>query len=79
MNRGGLALLIQDYLTKWVEVFPTPDQSALTIAKLLITEIISRHGVPRELLSDRSAAFPIEVVTGGVPVDEDPATTKGAA
>ena len=51
------AIVFVDYLTKWVEVFPTPDQSALTIARLLVSEIISRHGVPRELLSDRGAAF----------------------
>ena len=46
-----------DYLTKWVEVFPTKDQTALTIAQLLVTEVISRHGVPRDLLSDWGAAF----------------------
>ena len=51
------AIVFVDYLTKWVEVFPTPDQSALTIARLLVSEIISHHGVPRELLSDRGAAF----------------------
>ena len=37
-------------------VFPSPVQSALTIARLLM-EVISCHGVPRELLSDRGAAF----------------------
>ena len=26
------AIVFVDYLTKWVEVFPTPDQSTLTIA-----------------------------------------------
>ena len=46
-----------DYLTKWVEVFPSSDQSALTIACLLVENIISRHGVPKELLSDCGAAF----------------------
>ena len=57
-KRGNkYAIVFIDYLTKWVEVFATPDQSALTIAKLLVEEIISRHGVPRELLSDRGAAF----------------------
>ena len=44
-------------MTKWVEVFATQDQTALTIAQLLVTGVISRHGVPRELLSDRGAAF----------------------
>ena len=46
-----------DYLTKWPEVFPAKDQSAYTIAKHLVENIITRHGVPRELLSDRGAAF----------------------
>ena len=46
-----------DYLTKWVEVFATPDQTALTIARLFVENVISRHGVPRELLSDRGANF----------------------
>ena len=35
-----------DYLTKWP-----------TIAKLLVEGVISQHGVPSELLSDRGAAF----------------------
>ena len=38
-------------------MFATTDQSALTIAKLLVEHIISRHGVPNETLSDRGAAF----------------------
>ena len=45
------------YLTKWVEVFATKDQTALTIGQLLVTEVISRHGVPRQLLSDRGSAL----------------------
>ena len=57
-KRGNrYAIVFMDYLTKWVEVFPSVDQSALTIAHLLVEEIISRHGVPKELLSDRGAAF----------------------
>jgi transposase InsO family protein len=51
------AVVFVDYLTKWPEVYPTPDQSAATIANLLVREIISRHGVPSELLSDRGRAF----------------------
>ena len=46
-----------DYLTKWPEVFATPDQTSLTIAELLVNNVISRHGVPAELLSDRGTAF----------------------
>ena len=57
-KRGNkYAVVFMDYLTKWPEVFPAKDQSAYTIAKLLVENIITRHGVPRELLSDREAAF----------------------
>lgn len=57
-NSGNqYAVVFIDYLTKWVEVFLTKDQTALTIAELLVTEVISRHGVLQELLSDRGAAF----------------------
>ena len=51
------AVVFVDYLTKWPEIFATPDQSALTIARLLIEHVISCHGVPREPLSDQGPAF----------------------
>ena len=56
-NGNKYAVVFVDYLTKWPEVFAVPDQTALTIAQLLVGKIISRHGVPGELLSDRGAAF----------------------
>ena len=51
------AVVFVDYLTKWPEVFPTKDQTALTIARLLVDQIVARHGVPSDLLSDRGANF----------------------
>ena len=51
------AVVFVDYLTKWVDAFATRNQSTLTIAKLLVGEVIIRHGVPKELLSDRGATF----------------------
>ena len=51
------AVVFMDYLTKWPEVFATRDQTSLTIAELLVEKVISRHGVPAELLSDRGQAF----------------------
>ena len=50
------AVVFTDYLTKWPEVFATKDQTALTIAELFVEEIVCRHGVPSQLLSDRGAA-----------------------
>ena len=38
-----------DYLTKWVEAYPVPDQQAETIARLLVENVGCRHGVPEEL------------------------------
>ena len=55
MSRGNqYAVVFVDYLTKWPEVFAVPDQSAATIARLLIEEIV---GVPSEILSNRGKAF----------------------
>ena len=48
-----------DFLIEWPEVFATADQSAPTIAKLLV---ISCHGVPKELLSDCGASFPSKLI-----------------
>ena len=58
-SRDGnqLAVVFVDYLTKWLEVFAAPNQSAATIAKLLVEEIVNRHGVPAEILSDHGRAF----------------------
>ena len=42
-----------DYLTRWVEAYPTADQTTETIVQLLIDNIVCRHGLTVELLSDR--------------------------
>ena len=46
-----------DYLTKWREVFAASDQAAPTIAKLLVEEIMSCHGILNQLLSDGGPSF----------------------
>ena len=51
------AVVVVDYLTKWPEVFATADQSSATIAKVLVEGVMSRHGVPGEVLSDRGKSF----------------------
>lgn len=51
------AVVFVDYLTKWPEVFAVADQSAATVAKLLVEEIVTRHRVPAEVLSDRGQCF----------------------
>ena len=54
--------VFMDYLTKWPEAFAIPDQKAETIAKLFVEQIVCRHGVPEELLSDRGTNFLSDLV-----------------
>ena len=57
-HRGNqYAVVFVDYLTKWPKVFPVSDQPAATVAHFLIEKVISRHGVPAEILSDHGRAF----------------------
>ena len=48
-------IVFQDLFTKWPLVFPTPDQKAIRIAKLLAEQLIPMFGCPESLLSDRGA------------------------
>ena len=57
-KRGNwYAVVFEDYLTKWPEVFAVPNQTSATIARLLVEEVISRHRVPSEVLSDQHKSF----------------------
>lgn len=50
-------VVVQDYFTKWPEVFATPNQEAQTVAKKVVEEVICRFGVPLELHSDQGRNF----------------------
>lgn len=57
-------LCFVDYLTKWVEAFSMADQKADTIARLFVEQVVCRHGVPEQLLSDRGTNFLSELIKG---------------
>ena len=40
-------LVITDAFTKWTKTFPTEDQKAETVAKVLVKEWFYQYGVPR--------------------------------
>ena len=62
-NNGNRCILVfTDYLTKWPEAFPMPNQEANTIAKIFVEQIICRHGAPMKLISDRGKVFLSEVM-----------------
>ena len=50
-------LIFADYRTKWVEGAALPSTEAALIAKQFFDLIISRHGCPHTLLSDRGQNF----------------------
>ena len=49
-------MVIQDYMTKWVEAIPIPNQTAATITRELTT-VFCRYGIPDILHSDQGRNF----------------------
>ena len=62
-NGNRYLLVITDHFTKWVEAFPLANQTAETIATILIDEIFARYGVPENILTDRGKNFIGETIT----------------
>lgn len=50
-------IVFTDYLTRWPEAFPVKTIDAPVVARLIMDEIVARHGAPRTLLSDRGKNF----------------------
>ena len=50
-------LLVMDYFTKWPEAFSLPNQTAITVADVLVKEYVCRFGVPLSLHSDQGRNF----------------------
>lgn len=50
-------MVIQDYFTKWVEVYPIPDGTAVTCANVLVNEFLARFGMPLSIHPDQGRNF----------------------
>jgi hypothetical protein len=50
-------LAFSDYLTRWSEAFAVRAADANTAAQVMMEEVVTRHGYPRTLLSDRGSHF----------------------
>ena len=62
-NRGNRYVLVMvDQFTKWVECCALPDQSAETVARSFVDNIVARLGCPFELHSDQGRNFESNVV-----------------
>ena len=56
-NGNKYLVVIMDYFTKWPEVFPWPNQEAVTIPNVVVKEVVCRFGVPKQLHSDQGRNF----------------------
>jgi hypothetical protein len=59
-RKNKFLLTFVDYLTRFVEAFPIPDQTAETIARVYATQIVTRHGTGSKLITDQGGAFMFE-------------------
>ena len=55
-------LVVTDLFTKWVEAFPLMNTTAITLATVLMNDIVCRFGVPEYLHSDQAANLRSAVV-----------------
>lgn len=56
-------MVVGDYFTKWTEAIPLPNQEAKTVADALVTQVITRFGVPDSLHSDQGRNFESKLFT----------------
>ena len=56
-------LTLQCELTKYVEAYPLKTKRSEEIAKEFVNNFILRHGIPREIATDRGAEFMSETMT----------------
>jgi hypothetical protein len=46
-------VVISDYYTKWTESHPMPNMEASTVASILITQVVTRFGIPSVMHGDQ--------------------------
>jgi transposase InsO family protein len=65
MSSAGIqhVLVLTDIFSKFVLTVPTRDQTAKTVAKVLIRDLFHRYGIPERIHSDRGRSFENEIVT----------------
>jgi transposase InsO family protein len=61
-NGNRYIIVAMDYFSKWPEARAIPNMRAETVAKFIYEDIVCRHGVPQEILSDRGTSFTSKVI-----------------
>ena len=61
-ERGNRYLLVlQDYFSKWMEVYPLPQKTTMQVADKLL-EMITRMGIPRQFHTDQGGEFTSDII-----------------
>ncbi|KII64900.1 Transposon Ty3-I Gag-Pol polyprotein [Thelohanellus kitauei] len=57
-ERGNKYIVVfTDHFTNWIEAYPIPDQTAQTVAQIMLDNVIARFGVPVQVHSDQGTQF----------------------
>ena len=56
-NGHKYIIMAVDYFTKWVKAMPTFDCKSETTARFFFNHVLSRFGVPKQLVSDHGKHF----------------------
>jgi len=58
-DKGGFNYIftVIDSFSRWVHLIPVKDEKALTAAKALVRHVITVHGCPLRIVSDKGASF----------------------
>ena len=55
-------LVVQDYFTKWVEIYPVPDATAKTCAHYILNHFVARFGIPYRIHSDQGRSYEADLM-----------------
>lgn len=61
-SRNTMLMVVVDYQSKWVELFPLRDAKMPKVVQILKNEIFTCWGVPAFLVSDRGPQFTSQVM-----------------
>jgi hypothetical protein len=61
-ERNQYILVMGEYLTRYVITAPMPDQTAETVARTFVNNVVLIHGVPETVLTDQGTNFQSELM-----------------
>ena len=61
-ERNQYILVMGEYLTRYIITAPMPDQTAETVARTFVNNVVLIHGVPETVLSDQGTNFQSELM-----------------